>query len=477
MAEGHSAYSQGGGLRWLSIGLMAIASTGWAAPDLSKYGQTQLQQDTGASVQATCGDLAADEDITLDNSPLFSTCNAMVQTSVDLDGDSNNGRSLMISADELAAGLQQVATEEFAAAGQLGTEIGSNSINIGINRLIEVRKGARGFSIAGLNPDSKTLLAADSQWFNSYTGGRGGAAGDSDVWNKLGFFITGNYSTGDRDRTDRTDEFDFDTYGLTLGLDYRFMENFVLGAAVSYNDVGSDFTNRPTVAGGGVDADGWGGFVYGTYYQDRFYIDGLAGYARSDYDINRKIFIPNNNPAVNGGNDLVATAKANPDSNDFTLSAGGGYYFGQDALSYGPYARLTYLNIDVDDYREKGAEAIGLNLDVDGQDWKSFTSVLGGQISFASSHSFGVLVPQGRLAWVHEFENDARDMVATYVDDPFNNELIARTDSPDRDYFELGLGVSAVFKNGVQAFFNYDTVLGLDDLTVHYFSLGGRWEF
>ena len=124
------------------------------------------------------------------------------------------------------------------------------------------------------------MLASNPEWMDTYTGERGGSAGDGDVSNKFAGFITGNYSTGDMDGTDRTDAFDFDTYGATMGADYRFTENLVLGAAVSYNNVDSNFDNRSTVDGGGVDANGWGGFVYGTYYYDRFYIDGLAGYAK-----------------------------------------------------------------------------------------------------------------------------------------------------------------------------------------------------
>jgi len=472
LTNSHGIYSWGGVLRCSITGLMLVVmSPSWAAETaLGSVGNTQLQQDTGDAVQFTCGGFVA-SGADPKAIPLFETCRAMVQTAT------NGANSLGISDDELASGLQHVATEEFAASGQLGTEVGSNRINIGINRLVEVRRGAKGFSIAGLSPDSNILLAADSKRLDSYSGERGGAAGDSEVWDKLGVFLTGNYSTGDRDRTRRTDSFDFDTYGTTLGLDYRFTENLILGAAISYNDLDSDFDKRSTVAGGGVNADSWGGFVYGTYYQDRFYIDGLAGYAKSDYDVKRRINIANNNPDVFDGNDIKASVKGTPDSDDYTASIGGGYHFGTGALSYGPYGRLTYLKVKVDDYKESGAGKYGLNLDVDGQDWKSVTSVLGGQISYASSQNYGVVMPQGRLAWVHEYEDDSTRMKATYIDDPRKNTLRAITDDPDSDYFELGVGVSAVFKNGVQAFFNYDTVLGMDDFTIHMFTLGGRWEF
>ncbi len=133
--------------------------------------------------------------------------------------------------------------------------------------------------------------------------------------------------------------------------------------------------------------------------------------------------------------------------------------------------------MDVDSYRERGAEASGLNLDVDSQTWRSLTSVVGMQLSYAMSSSYAVWLPQARVGWVHQFENDATLMQAAYVNDPNGNILSANTDNPDRDCFELGLGVSAVFQGGMQAFLNYDTLLGFRNLKDHLFTLGVRWEF
>ena len=193
----------------------------------------------------------------------------------------------------------------------------------------------------------------------------------------------------------------------------------------------------------------------------------------SDYDMKRNIFIPTKTD-VSGVSD---TAKSDTDSKDISLSIGGGYEFGEGQWSYGPYARLTYLSADIDSYQESGAEASGLNLNADGQKWKSFTSVLGAQFSTTLSYDFGVVIPRGSLGWVHEFENDAQEFTATYVADPRNNILRASTDDPDRNYFELGLGVSTVLKGGTQLYLNYDTVLGFENLTQNIISLGGRWEF
>jgi outer membrane autotransporter protein len=445
-----------------------------AETTLGGFGQTQLQQDTGDAVQRTCGGFVA-AGTPPGTVPLFDTCRAMVQTANELTGSGATGDSLGLSEDELAASLQQIATEEFAATESMATEINVNQAGNVITRLVELRRNVRGFSLAGLNYPGKTqTLAADTPDLYAGGGQRGGAASADQPGGRLGAFINGSYSTGDRDDTVWTNEFDFDTYGLTGGVDYRFTDNLVFGLALSYHDVDADLDEKPTVSGGIVDAYGWGGFLYGTWYADRFYVDALAGYAKTDYDTKRDIFIPNNNDPTQNINE---TAKGSPDSDDYTVGIGAGYTLGSGALSYGPYARLTYYEVDIDDYQEKGAEASGLNLKVDGQDWESLTTVLGAQVSYAISQNFGVIVPQGQVGWVHEFENDSEEFTAVYVDDPRQNELRAETNDPDRDYFEVGLGVSAVFKGGTQAFIYYDTVLGFDDLTDHIVTVGGRMEF
>lgn len=462
-------------IRIVALGLCTLLTRpAWtAATNLGSIGKTQLQQDTGDAVQLTCGGFV-NANANPAAIPLFATCSAMVQTG---NAINNTGgattNDLGLTAAELAASLQQIATEEFAATESMATELTANRAGNVISRLSQLRRNVRGFSLAGFKPPAgSSVMLSDTTSHDKMPRTRGGAAGADGAGGRFGGFVNGSYSTGDREDTRRTDRFDFDTYGITAGMDYRITEQFILGAALSYHDVNSDFDNTPTVNGGGIDAESWGGFLYGTYYVDRFYVDGLAGYARSDYDTKRKIFIPSTTgPAIS------ETAKGSPDSDDITLSLGAGYSLGQGSLSYEPFARVNYSSVDVDDYKENGAEASGLNLRVEGQKWTSLTSVLGGQLAYAVSHSFGVVVPQARAGWIHEFKNSSEQYKAFYIDDPRQNVLRATTDKPDRDYFELGVGVSAVFSSGVQAFFNYDTVLGFSNLTEHLFTVGGRLEF
>lgn len=444
----------------------------WAAQtNLGSFGQTQLQQDTGDAVQLTCGGfVGAGAD---PNTPLFATCRAMVHTANDLSDSGPARDSLNLSEDELAASLQEIATEEFAATESMANEISNSRMSPVMSRLVDLRGGATGFSVAGLLPGFTTESLATNGWATS-SGMSGGGAGDDNTSRSLGGFINGSYGTGDRDATSRADGFEFDSYDVMVGFDYRLGNDLVLGAAINYYDIDSDFDKTATVSGGGVDADGWGASVYATWYQDNFYFDAIAGFAQSDYDVKRSIVIPNNNV---GGTSITETAKGSPESTDYSFSIGAGYNVNRGALDFGPYFRASYSNVDMDGYRENGAETSGLNLRVKGEEWESLTTVLGVQFSYAISQDFGVLLPNARIGWVHQFENDPVEMTAVYVDDPRNNILRATTDEPDEDYAELSIGFSTVYRGGMQAFFNYETLLGFDDLSSHLFTVGMRSEF
>jgi hypothetical protein len=63
------------------------------------------------------------------------------------------------------------------------------------------------------------------------------------------------------------------------------------------------------------------------------------------------------------------------------------------------------------------------------------------------------------------------------VNDPFNLSTFSiPTDSPDRDFVTLGAGVSAVFRNGIQGFVNFETVEGLSNVDNRGVIAGLRFE-
>jgi len=469
---------------WLQRILLILAAvglaTGLADPGLAQTDrderQTQLQQDTETSVRIVCGGFVQDfgspdnPALTPQQSDLFRRCREMVHSSNDLDGREPDAFSLDLTEEELNGAYQNLAGEEAINPGTMSTEIQDVQLANIARRLAAVRRGASGFSVVdlGFATDSGVLQASRLGLGPSTEQPRGGAASaDSAGPERWGVFINGIFGFGDKDGTDNEDGFEFDTAGVTAGADIRLDNNVVLGGALGYGSMETTFddTATGTVTGGGVDADGLGAALYLTKWWEKLYLDGVISYGQNGYDFERSIRYPTVN----------RTATADTDGDLWSATLGFGYDVAKGGWTYGPYLRASAFQLDIDGYTEHGAG--GLELEVDKQEVESLLSMLGLQVAYAASKSWGVLLPQGRIGWNHEFQNDSRVIIARYLNDPSSalHPLVAFTDEPDRDFFPVSLALVFALRGGTQLFINYDTLIDLDDITNHTFTLGGRF--
>jgi outer membrane lipase/esterase len=383
--------------------------------------------------------------------------------------------------------LRQVASEEVSTQGRSAVETSTKTITA---RLAALRRGASGINIQGLGVNIKeptlpgTLVAALGPFAAASSTTSTTTTNTPSLFNKLGLFANGLFSVGDTDPTSNEEGFDFHTYGVIAGVDYRFTTKLVLGGTFNYQSVSNDLDNTSTivrniptsVSGGSADAQSFGFSLYGTYYiLEQFYVDGILGFGWNNYSLDRVI-------SYDLGTTLPVNqiAHAEPDGHQFSFSVGAGYDFRQGAWTFGPLARLQYLKLDIDGYQEKinnTSPGFGWALALDSQDVESFTTVLGGRASYAISTGLGVLLPQVRIEWEHEFKNDSRILTAQFVNDPQRQPIRFTTDSPDRDYANIGVALSATFRGGITAFIDYETVLALADVSRHDITLGIRGEF
>ncbi len=372
-------------------------------------------------------------------------------------------------------GLLNMTSEQTSSMNTMSVEVTQTQFATVIGRLEALRGGTPG----GLALNFQNSDGAPALYAGPVTLASAGDAGASSLGESgnLGIFLNGYWATGDKDATDYEPGFDYDGWDVTGGVDYRFTPNFVLGGAVGYSELDADIDNDA----GETDSDGYALSLYGLYYLDAFYINAIGSFGSRDYDTLRNVRYTVDVP-------VNQSFSADTDADDWAVNVGAGYDFFANGFTFGPYGQLRYFKSDIDGYTESlvgdSTDAgFGLALAIDDQTVKSFTSTLGGQVSYAATTGFGVLLPYFRLGWVHEFENDARTITGQFVNVPDDPEVAAlnnigiNTDEPDRNYFDLGLGVSAVFPRGVQAFVNYETLLGLDDISSHLLSGGLRFEF
>ena len=253
-------------------------------------------------------------------------------------------------------------------------------------------------------------------------------------------------------QTSQESGFDFDTYGITLGADYRFSDEFVLGGAIGYatTDVEIDAN------GGDLDSDGYTFSLYGLYQsQNDWYADAIISYGLSDYDQQRNI------DYTVAGNRTLGSLLSDTDGDQFSVGLGAGYDVDlAEGLLINLFGRANYTRTEIDSFSERaeGNAVLGLNMTIDDQEYESLTTTLGARVSKSISMNWGVLTPQLGFEYEHEYDGEGTVRGQFVVQPDPNNPDVYEFEigRPDRNYFRLNLGVSAVFAGGVQSFISYD---------------------
>jgi uncharacterized protein with beta-barrel porin domain len=448
----------------VALGWLAVSTPVLAGELRNQPGLTPPQASMAAAIDSVCPRLVAAAPL-LDatQTDLRLRCTEMRQTANALQGSGATIFSLGLSNQELADALGRLSPEEVAAQSRLGVDAGTNQARTIGARLTALRGGARGFSVggSGLDLGGKRYALADVAPRQAVMDISPSAAISSELGSRLGGFLNARLTFGEKDPTQREQGFYFISGGLTGGVDYRVTDNFVLGGALSYTYGNADinFNLGETIS------HSYGGSVYATYYVGNFYIDGHAGFEWADYETERRIVYST----------FDRTAEGKTHGQQYTVNVGGGYDFRLGATTLTPYGRLEYIHIDIESFRERGA--VGLDLFIADQHIDSLQTAIGGRVAYAINTGFGVLSPQLAVEWRHEFLNNDRSVAAKYAVDPFNTFFLIPTDNPDRDFVALAVGMSAAFAKGVSAFFNYETIIGLRDVTSHAFVGGVRIEF
>ncbi|NOQ63009.1 MAG: autotransporter domain-containing protein [Methyloprofundus sp.] len=293
----------------------------------------------------------------------------------------------------------------------------------------------------------------------------GGASADSFsiLDERLNLFMSGNGSFGEQDRTHYSNGFDFTTIGTTLGADYRITDDFTLGTAFGYTASTTDMNQSSAE----TDIDSYSLSMYASYsLPNSFYLEGIVRTAWNHYDGHGYIS-SEDNPTV------AEQSTSKYKGNDYSVSFSTGYDYMIKGFSISPFFRYDYIHVDIGSYQEKAGSTRNT---IEAQNIDSMRTALGTSLSYVFNTDYAVLIPSIRAEWQHEYMNDSR-LLGSYQDYLANDSSEIRTDSPDRDFANLGVGLSAVFPHGISAFFFYETMLANHLTTVHSFNGGIQIQF
>ena len=466
---------------------------------------------------------------------LFLRCNEIVQTANALTDSGPTARSLGFGG--LASTVQQINGEETNAQSALALRVPSGQFsNIGA-RLNALRYGTSASfdhitaANTGSDPDAPVLanleaLHREYQAWNdlaaynsstdwrvlpvSYLTDNGGVGSDSSQSggtssyrpehdSPLGIFTEGGYGWGHRDETTNEDAFRYHSYSVTVGTDYRFA-NAAVGASVGFDRYSASFNiigaspgqspAPPAVDGGDARVDGYSGSLFALWYLGNFSVNGIVTYGHLNSDVTRIVdYTGVTATCTNCGPGSAVALRGDPDGHFAAGAVTAQYDLSVAGIDISPSVSANYRRATIESYTENDPSASGLALQYGEQNIESLRSIVGLNFAHVFSTSFGVLTPNLKAEWHHEFRDQPYSVIMRYATEVAgvsgsaaaaaagNFGFSSPTDKPESNFGIVGVGLTSLFANRLQSYIYYERLVGVPYLTDNAISVGVRAQF
>ena len=226
------------------------------------------------------------------------------------------------------------------------------------------------------------------------------------------------------------------------GIDWRFDNNIVAGAAATYVATSASFKD-----GSHTNVDSYQGGAYVGWAGGPWYALGSAVVSFNDFSTSR-LLTPFG---------LPGEATSSPSGQSYQGHAEAGYHWGLAAtgtnISVTPYAALDYVNAHISGFSETGGFGA---LSVNAADSNSFQTTLGVRLtSRIQMGNMGTLIPELRLGWNHEFLDASQSLTAALVGVPGSTFSVTGI-AFGRDTALIGGGFSMELSPDAKVFVDYD---------------------
>lgn len=282
---------------------------------------------------------------------------------------------------------------------------------------------------------------------------RDGAERQSSLW------LSGYGGNAHYDKTNTSNDFNAKYAGFMLGFDKQFESGFQLGAATAFTDF--DINEKATTCNAkGSVSDG---YLYGSWSpqsNDAFSLQSILGIGVTEFKTNRNIPF------------LDRTATSDHDAIYYSAFLGGGYKQKIDNWSLEPRAGFEYIDLAEDGFTEYGAGAACLA--VNSKDPDALVSSLGIEISHTSDLGNGLLVPNFRADWFHNFSPEGGNTIATLQSGEIFSVDGRRA---SEDALELAVGLTVLVGDKLQGSIEYQYAFADNQDRAHLLSTELRYCF
>src|SRR5208337_816185 len=265
-----------------------------------------------------------------------------------------------------------------------------------------------------------------------------GQGQDSSVWStgRLGAWLEGFGQWGNQAAANGFTGYNYGLTGTGFGIDYAFTKNLILGANFGYSYSSVNLDN----GFGAGKINSLYGSLYGTYFTERAYVEGILSYGNHHYDNSRQVSIGN----------LQSINESSHTGNAFSLLAESGYNFPVKQWNLTPLASLSYGYLSEGKIEESGGVA---NMEVSSRQNNSVVSELGVRVDRPIQTSKGTLVPMVRASWQHDFGVSQNTLPISFVGAPIGVNITNPRVSQDSAVVRAGITFKA--KGGVTSSEHY----------------------
>jgi fibronectin-binding autotransporter adhesin len=272
--------------------------------------------------------------------------------------------------------------------------------------------------------------------------------------NRWGVWITGFGDFVSVDGDANVNGYNFTTGGVSLGIDYRIIDQLAIGVMGEYSHTWTSL--QPS---GNIDVSSGRGGVYATWYNHGFYLNGA-------------IYVGHNNYA-SSRTSLDGLASGSTEGTELSTFVSGGYDFHFGFLTVGPLAALQYTYANIDGFSENGSLA---PLRIESNSANSLRSNVGFRLFYQWQVGKVLIEPSLKAAWEHEYLYSALLITAGFVGIPGSSATFFGPNE-GHDSAIVSAGVSAQWTPAVTVYLNYDGQLGRENYNSNAVTGGVRISF
>ena len=352
----------------------------------------------------------------------------------------------------LAADFEKISPDSLSALYEISFSAANVQASNLENRFAEIRNGSTGFASSLNISNAPGAMVEGSNGKAVIEPGKNVLTPSPE--NKWGVWISGSGEFVNVSSDGNGKGYDFDTGGVSLGLDYRLTKNLAVGIAARYAHT---WTNL--VGNGNIDVDSGGGGLYATFFQDGFYLNGYAGGTHNSYDTQRD--------ALGGG------ASGSTSGGEFDGYAGGGYEFHSGGFSFGPIASLEYTYVDFTGYNERGSLA---PLRIESQSQDSLRTSVGVSASYTWKAGKVQLRPSLRASWQHEYFYSALPINAQFLSGA-GSVFTVNGPAEGHDSALIDAGLDVQWTPTIGTYFGYSGQVGRSNYDSNSVICSVHWDF